>query len=205
MVGSIRRVRVTLAFLSLIAASGAFLAEALAGDDQPRAREASEPPKDQKREAASSKPGQVAESRAEVLATFAQLGDDTVKPFVPLRPATVEDRRRTEVLRLFGAGRAGGSATLVGRGGAAPGSAQDRSGFGRHRAALSRIYVGALGRPDLAVQYSKRVLAAEPDDSDTLTRLVDFYNQRRSDPASALASSRTCWPIPSSTPTGPGV
>ncbi len=64
--------------------------------------------------------------------------------------------------------------------------------------------MGALGRPDLAVQYSKRVLAAEPDDSDTLTRLVDFYNQRRSDPASALALIQDVLANPKLDAHGPG-
>ena len=48
---------------------------------------------------------------------------------------------------------------------------------------LSRIYVGALGRPELALQYGRRVLAIEPGDTETLTRLVDYY--KKSDPAGA--------------------
>jgi len=175
---------VTLAFVALIAPFGVFVPAALAGDDQPKA---AEPPKDQKRDAASSKTGQVVDSRAEVLETFTQLGDDTAQPFVPLRPATVEDRRRTEVLRLFGAARAledrrhwSDAAALLQE---ALKIDPDSVAIARR---LSRIYVGPLARPDLAVQYSKRVLAAEPSDSDTLTRLVDFYNQRN-DSASAVA------------------
>ena len=50
---------------------------------------------------------------------------------------------------------------------------------------LSRIYIGALGRPDLAVEYGKRVLAAEPGDSETLSELVEFY--RKNDPPAAEA------------------
>ncbi len=187
MVGSIRRVRVALAFLALIVPSSVSLPAVLAGDDQSKSAKPSEPPKDQKRGAASSQPGQVADSRAQVLDTFTQLGDDTPKPFVPLRPATVEDRRRTEVLRLFGAVRAledrrrwSDAAALLQE---ALKIDPDSVAIARR---LSRIYVGALGRPDLAVQYSKRVLAAEPSDSDTLIRLVDFYNQRN-DSAGALA------------------
>ena len=48
---------------------------------------------------------------------------------------------------------------------------------------LSRIYIGALGRPDLALEYGKRVLAAEPGDSETLSQLVEYY--RKNDPPGA--------------------
>jgi tetratricopeptide (TPR) repeat protein len=187
MVGSIRRVRVALAYLALLVAFGVSSPAALASDEKPKAAQASEPSQDGKRAAASAKLGQAADSRAEVLETFAQPGDDTAQPFVPLRPATVEDRRRTDVLRLFGAARAledrrqwSDAAALLQE---ALKIDPDSVAIARR---LSRIYVGALGRPDLAVQYSKRVLAAEPSDSDTLTRLVDFYNQTN-DPASAEA------------------
>ena len=40
-----------------------------------------------------------------------------------------------------------------------------------------------MGRPDLALQYGKRVLAIDPGDTDTLTRLVDYY--KKNDPAGA--------------------
>ncbi len=43
---------------------------------------------------------------------------------------------------------------------------------------LSRIYLGALGRPDLAVDFGKKVLAIEPADTDTLSRLVEYYNRK---------------------------
>jgi tetratricopeptide (TPR) repeat protein len=187
MVGSIRRSRLTVAFLALIAPSAVFSAAAPAGDDQPKPEKGSEPAKVERPEAASSKPGQVTDSRTEVLQDFRQLGDDLARPFVPLRPATVEDRKRTEVLRLFGAARAledrrhwTDAVALL----------QEALKLDPESVAiarrLSRIYVGALGRPDLAVQYSKRVLAADPADSETLAKLVDFYNQRN-DPASAEA------------------
>ena len=48
---------------------------------------------------------------------------------------------------------------------------------------LCRLYVGALGRPELALQYGKRVLAIDPGDTTTLGQLVDFY--RKNDPAGA--------------------
>ena len=44
---------------------------------------------------------------------------------------------------------------------------------------LSRIYIGALGRPDLAVEFGKKVLTLEPGDTDTLSRLVEYYNEER--------------------------
>src|SRR5262249_38075826 len=50
---------------------------------------------------------------------------------------------------------------------------------------LSRIYIGALGRPDLALQFGRRVLAIDPDDTDTLGRLIDFYSAQRNDSAGA--------------------
>ena len=48
---------------------------------------------------------------------------------------------------------------------------------------LCRIYIGALARPDVAVEYGKRVMANEPGDTDTLNQLVDYY--KRFDPAGA--------------------
>src|SRR5205823_258607 len=45
-------------------------------------------------------------SQSELAAFFSQAGDDPPRPFVPLRPATVEDRRRTEAVRLYSAARA---------------------------------------------------------------------------------------------------
>lgn len=187
MVGSIRRFRVTLVFLGLMTPLTLCSAAVLAADDQSKPEKPSDRARAEKRQEPSSKSGQVSESRAEVVESFAQLGDDAARPFVPLRPATVEDRKRTEVLRLFGVARAledqrhwTDAAALLQQ---ALKLDPDSVAIARR---LSRIYVGALGRPDLAVQYSKKVLAADPDDSDTLTRLVDFYTQRN-DPNSAEA------------------
>jgi tetratricopeptide (TPR) repeat protein len=189
MVGSIRRFRVTLALATLIAPSGVFWATAALGDDQPKPAKSLEPPKAEKRDGTPTKgeAGDGADARAAVVEELRQPGDDAARPFVPLRPATVEDRKRVEVLRLFGAARAledlrqwTDAAALLQE---ALKLDPDSVAIARR---LSRIYVGALGRPDLAVQYSKRVLAAEPGDSETLTRLVEFYTQRN-DPASAEA------------------
>jgi tetratricopeptide (TPR) repeat protein len=122
------------------------------------------------------------------IATLTQPGDDVPRPFVPLRPATVDDRRRIEALRLYSAARA----------------LEDRYAWSDAVAVLQealkldpdsvaiarrlcRIYVGALANPELAVQYGKRVLTEEPGDSDTMLLLVDFYNQRKNDPQGAEA------------------
>jgi tetratricopeptide (TPR) repeat protein len=186
MVGSIRRFRLALALLALSVSLAMSRVSAVAGDGQPKTGTGPAPAA-QKPEGASTKPDQATDSRAEIVEAFKQIGDDSARPFVPLRPATVEDRKRTEVLRLFGAARGledrrqwTDAVALLQE---ALKLDPDSVAIARR---LSRIYVGALGRPDLAVQYSKRVLAAEPNDSDTLTRLVDFYNQRN-DPASAEA------------------
>ncbi len=105
-----------------------------------------------------------------------RLGEDAVGPFVPLRPATVDDRQRTEVARLFTAARgledqhswAEAAALLKDALKLDP----DSVAIARR---LCRIYLGALSRPDQAVEFGKRVLANDPGDSDTLIRLVDYY------------------------------
>jgi tetratricopeptide (TPR) repeat protein len=115
---------------------------------------------------------------------FGQPGDDPPRPFVPLRPSTTDDRRRVEVMRLYAAGRA----------------LEDRQQWKEAVAVLEdalklepdsiavarrlcRLYIGALAQPDLAVDYGKRVLKAEPGDSDTLSQLVEYY--RRTSPPAA--------------------
>src|SRR5262249_49180894 len=116
-------------------------------------------------------------SRVDISEFFSQPGDERPRPFVPLRPATVDDRRRTEALRLFSAARALEDQRAW----------SDAVALLREAAKLdpdsiaisprlSRIYIGALGRPDLALQYGRQVLAIEPGDTDTLCRLVDYYN-----------------------------
>lgn len=117
--------------------------------------------------------------RSEVSAFFSQPGDDPPRPSVPLRPATVDDRRRLEATRLYSAARA-----LEDRGlwSDAVAILQDAAKLDPDSLAivrrLSKIYIGALGRPDLAVQYGRRVLAMDPGDTETLTRLVEFYSKR---------------------------
>jgi tetratricopeptide (TPR) repeat protein len=126
-------------------------------------------------------------ARPDVASVFSQRGDDPPRAFVPLHPTTVDDRQRTEALRLYMAARAledrgvfGDAVTLLQQ---AEKLDPDSVAISRR---LSRIYLGALGRPDLAVEFGKKVLAAEPGDTETLTRLVEFYN-RKPDPAACEA------------------
>jgi len=192
MVGSIRLVRVTLTSLAIVAGFGLSLPPNGHADDKPaeqdkKAREQTGKDdgagKGDAGKAASSKPAQ---PRFDLSKFFNQPGDDPPRPFVPLRPSTVDDRRRIEAVRLYSAARA-----LEDRRQWADAVAllqealkldPDSVAIARR---LGRIYVGALGRPDLALQYGKRVLAVEPGDTDTLTRLVDYYN--KNEPAGAEA------------------
>jgi tetratricopeptide (TPR) repeat protein len=121
----------------------------------------------------------IAPVRQDNLENYAQLGEDDPKPFVPLRPTSVSDRRRLESVRLYTAARAledqkawDQAVVLL----------QDALKLEPESLAiakrLTRIYTGALGRADLAVQYGKRVLTMDPDDTETLSLLVDFYNKK---------------------------
>ncbi|WP_240907079.1 tetratricopeptide repeat protein [Paludisphaera rhizosphaerae] len=110
---------------------------------------------------------------------FDRPGNDPPKPFVPMNPQTVEDRNRVEAVRLYSAARA----------------LEDRRAFNDAvdtllqaykldpesvaiARRLSRLYVGPLARPDLAVEYGRKALAADPSDTETLDRLFQFYVQR---------------------------
>ena len=127
-----------------------------------------------------------AEKRIDVSEFYSQPGDDPPRAFVPLRPSSTDDRRRLEVVRLYSTGRAledrrawTDAVALLQE---ALKLEPDSIAVARR---LSRIYIGALGRADLAVEYGKRVLAAEPGDSETLSQLVEYY--RRNDPPGAEA------------------
>ncbi|MHB1557426.1 MAG: tetratricopeptide repeat protein, partial [Isosphaeraceae bacterium] len=115
----------------------------------------------------------------EMAVFFNQPGDDPPRPSMPLRPATVDDRRRLDAIRLFTAARG-----LEDRGhwNEAAGLLQDALKLDPDSVAiarrLSKLYIGALGRPDLALQYGRRVLTIEPEDSATLSKLVEFYSRR---------------------------
>jgi tetratricopeptide (TPR) repeat protein len=125
--------------------------------------------------------------RSEIAAFFSQPGDDPPRLSVPLRPATVDDRRRLEAVRLYTAARG-----LEDRGLWADAVAllQEAAKIDPDSVAIARrlgkIYIGALGRPDLAIPYGRRVLSIEPGDTETLSKLVDFYS-KRGDPEAAEA------------------
>jgi tetratricopeptide (TPR) repeat protein len=152
-------------------------APARAGDEKRSAKRDAKTPSD-------SPPGDAA---ADIAAFYSQQGEDTPRPFVPLRPSTVDDRQHTELVRLYSAARAleerrawTDAAALLQE---ALKLDPDSIAVARR---LTRIYIGALGRPDLAVQYGKRVLAIDPGDSETLIQLVEYYKRHDAAGAEAL-------------------
>jgi len=189
MESSIRWVQVTLTSAALLAGLGLAPPEGAAADEPARQVPAgNQGGKDAvagKPDAKSSPDLGPASSRAGGALLLAQPGDDPARPFVPLRASTVDDRRRLEVVRLYSAARAledrhawTDAVSLL-----QEALKLDPGSIAVARR-LSRIYVRALGRPELALEYGKRVLAIEPGDSETLTYLVDYY--RKNDPAGAL-------------------
>jgi len=118
-------------------------------------------------------------------ADYALPGEDLPAAFVPKTPRTVADQRRIEATRLYAEAR----------------SLEERRQLSQAITVLEKALVGdpdsipilrrlarlctALGRTDRAVEYSRRVIAAEPEDTDTIARLVDYYKTRRRDPAKA--------------------
>jgi tetratricopeptide (TPR) repeat protein len=130
---------------------------------------------------------QQADRRGKLAEFFSQPGDDAPRPSVPLRPSTVEDRRRLEAIRLYTAARAvedrGQWADAVELLLEASKLDPDSVAIARR---LAKLYIGALSRPDKATQYARRVLAIEPGDTETLVRLVEFY-VKRGEPESAEA------------------
>jgi tetratricopeptide (TPR) repeat protein len=190
MVGSIRSVRVTLASLAILAglAFGFLTACPTANAASAQASGAAPAAKQDAGAKSTTSPSsreQGAESRDDKSVIAIQPGDDPPRPFVPLRPSTVDDRRRIEAVRLYTAARA-----LEDQGSWADAASllQDALKLDPESMAIAkrlcRLYIGALARPELAVEYGKRVLATEPSDTDTLCQLVDYY--RRYDQAGAL-------------------
>jgi tetratricopeptide (TPR) repeat protein len=189
---------VTLPSLALVAGFGLIQPPLGVGDEPPKQTETRE----QAGKAASAEkagaapatanPGldrarMAAGSRSDLSVFFGQPGDDPPRPFVPLRPATVDDRRRLEAVRLYSAARAledqrawPDAVVLL----------QEASKLDPDSVAIARrlcrIFIGALGRPDLALEHGRRVLAIEPSDTETLGRLVDSY-LRKNDSAGAEA------------------
>lgn len=128
--------------------------------------------------------------------SYALPGEDPPQPFVPLRPTTVEDRNRLEALTAFSVARAledrrswAEAITLL------EGALKLDPDSVTILRRLSRLCF-VLGRTEPGIAYSKRVLEVDPGDTDTITRLVSYYN-RRNDQAGAekvlkevLANSR---------------
>jgi tetratricopeptide (TPR) repeat protein len=191
MAGSIRSVRVTLTSLIVAAGLGVASAPSARGDDQgaAKAKPAEPGAGSQPGKPGASAPGvaRPADWRSALSAFFSQPGDDPPRPFVPLRPATVDDRRRTEAVRLYSAARAledqhrWSDAVALLR----EASKLDPDSVAISRR-LSKIYIGAMARPDLAIDYGRKVLAIEPGDTETLGRLIDFFLQPdKADPRAA--------------------
>ncbi len=144
---------------------------------EPKVEAPSEPKPEEK--AAPAPASDQPKGEPDVSAFFSEPGDEPPKPFVPLNPQTVEDRKRTESIRLFSVARA----------------LEDRRAFADAAEVLQeaikldpdsvaiarrlcRLYVGPLARPDLAVEFGKRALDAEPGDTDTLERLFNYHIQK---------------------------
>jgi tetratricopeptide (TPR) repeat protein len=189
MLGSIRLVRVTLTSLALgIGLSLCSHAASSAGDEPAKKTvTADQTAKDQVESKTGAPTGgspRPAENPVDRPGYFAQPGDDLSLPFIPLRPSTVDDRRKLEAVRLYTAARAledqrawSDAVTLL-----QEALKLDPESIAVTRR-LCRLYVGALGRPELALQYGKRVLAIDPGDTNTLAQLVDYY--QKNDPAGA--------------------
>ncbi len=113
---------------------------------------------------------------------FERLGDDPPAPFVPRDPRTVEQGKLEEAVRLYAAARA----------------LEDRRRFAEAAETLeeaykldpdsvaiarrlSRLYVGPLARPEQAVEFGEKALAADPSDTETLERLFEFHVGQRRD------------------------
>ncbi len=189
MLGSIRLVRVTLTSLVLGAGMCGCSQPAVGAVDEPvkptaPGAQADQKPVADKAAAPAAGSPRPLENPDNPPGFSVQPGDDPSPPFVPLRPTTVDDRRRIEAVRLYSAARAledqrawSDAVVLL----------QDAMKLDPDSMAIARrlcrLYVGPLGRPELALQYGKRILAIDPGDTNTLTQLVDYY--KKNDPAGA--------------------
>jgi tetratricopeptide (TPR) repeat protein len=120
-------------------------------------------------------------------ADFALQNEDPPALFVPKTPRTVADQKKLEALRLYTEAR----------------SLEDNRQLSQAITVLEKALASdpeslpilkrltrlslALGRTDKSVEYSRKVLALEPSDSETVVRLVDFYKTRKRDNAKAEA------------------
>ena len=135
--------------------------------------------------------------------SYALPGEDPPAPFVPLRPRTVEDRKRVEAMTAYSVARA----------------LEDRRSWSeaidvleqalkldpdsvtilRRLSQLSLV----MGRTEPGIEYCKKVLALEPGDTETVTRLVNHYN-RGNDPAAAEAVLKDVLDNPNLAKNAPG-
>ena len=180
----VRSIRGPLAGLSclLALATTATAHAVLAADDPPEAAA-----KDKSKAADKPQAKPDAASKAERARFFGLPGEDPPQPFVPLRPRTVEDRQRVEALTEFSVARA----------------MEDRRNWTEAIALLEKALKREpdsvtilrrlsrlcfiLGRTEPGIGYSRRVLESEPGDTETIVRLVNYYNNRRNEPAGAEA------------------
>jgi tetratricopeptide (TPR) repeat protein len=193
MVESIRGFRLALTSLLWIGASiAAFTTSTASAGQAPAPVESKDKDasKAKDRDAANPKPeteDSKEDARTGLADVLSRLENDPPGPFVPLKPRTVEEGRRIDAIRLYSAAR-----SLEDQGQRAEAAAllQEALKLDPESVAipkrLSRLYVGPLRNPELAVQFGKKVLEAEPGDTETLTHLVDFYSQKN-DPAAVEA------------------
>lgn len=165
-------------------ASGVGWADSAKAQDPPAAAPEAEAPEGDEAPKTDEKPEAKENSEAEEKADEKPKATDSmtlpdgevIQPFVPLHPRTVEDREETEVVRLFSVARAlearrafaDAAEVLLEAAKLDP----DSVAIARR---LCRLYLGPLARPDLAVDYGKRALEADPGDTDTLERLFNHY------------------------------
>ncbi|MDG3005114.1 tetratricopeptide repeat protein [Paludisphaera mucosa] len=158
---------------AIVLSGGALVAGATAG--RARAQAPVEPAPAPKAEA----PPAPAQPKPDLGELFDRPGTEPPRPFVPLNAQSVEDRKRVEAVRLYSAARAledrRAYADAVDVLQQAFKLDPDSVAIARR---LSRLYVGPLARPDLAVEFGKRALAADPSDTETLERLFQFHLQR---------------------------
>lgn len=117
------------------------------------------------------------------------LVEDLPEPFVPLHPRTAQDREELEMLRTFVSARAledqGRRRDAIAMLEEALKKTPDSVPILRRLGRLSL----ALGRTQKGLEYAQKVIEIEPGDTETLDRLMSFY-ERRDDAAGAEALLR---------------
>ena len=115
---------------------------------------------------------------------LARPGEEPVRRFVPLHPRGVEERKRNEAVVAFSVARAleerhewAQAITVL-----EDARKLDPDSITILRR-LSRLCF-VLGRTEPGILYSKKVLDLDPDDSETISRLVN-YHLRKKDPGAA--------------------